>query len=65
MLFAQAEWGEKPRESVTVMPQYADKSDTLAGFVLAQTEHGLFLYLIARAVGFCTGFFVKLRASAL
>ena len=26
---------------------------------------GLFLYLIARAVGFCTGFFVKLRASAL
>ena len=38
------------------MPQYADKSDTLAGFVLAQTEHGLFLYLIARAVGFCTVF---------
>mgnify|MGYP000105640043 FL=1 len=35
----QAEWGEKPRESVTVMP-FGDKSDTLSAVLCLRRHRG-------------------------
>ena len=58
--FTAAEWGASPRESVTVMPPLADKSDTQKQ-VIRIVLHSIRIFCLSMPIEYADGHFLYVR----